>query len=242
MIFYHVSTNLKHNGKFYPRVPDCRHQDQEDSRTPRISVANTIEDCFTAIPNGGSRLDELNIQRRGYYLIYRIDTEKLRIPNDSIVSSDELYEKDLVRDAGFTNEHWLTVPFEVPEEDRFMIKLISWEEASEDVIPHSLYAIADEKYEGDYCRAYEEVYGELTPSASRIHDLVYFKETVSKDEEVTLYFENDEEKTMILSYIQDHLNADVQDVFYDEIKVIMKEEANLRRLFMNHADVALLHI
>ena len=243
MIFYHVSTNLKHNGRFEPRIPSCRHKEKEDEVTPRVSVGLTIEDCLTAIPNGGFNLDHMNIERRGYYLIFKIDTEKLGISDDHIVTSQTLFEKDLVRDAEATSEHWITCPFTVPAEDKFMIRLTVWEEGSADLIPHAIYCIAEEKYDGDYFRAYfEEKESENIPCATLIQDADYIHEEVEAGNEVTLYFDTDVEKEAILQYVEEHLNADVTDVCMDEVSFTMRASANLRRLFMLHADVAMLHI
>lgn len=241
-IFYHVSTDLKHNGVFQPRVPSSRHQDAEDDKTPRVSVGLTIDDCFTAIPGGGGRLDELNVERRGYYLVYKIDTEKLGIKSEHIVSSDELYEKDLVRDANFTNEHWITVPFTVPKEDAFMIRLFEWQEDPEDVIPHSLMQIAEEKYEGDYLEAYQEEIGGFVPCSIRVYDLEYVEEQVKEGEEITIYYDFEEEKEAVLLFIQENLDADVTDVSMDEITFTVNQNVNVKPLFMHHANVAMLQI
>lgn len=233
-IFYHVSTNLRHPGKFEPRIPSCRHKAQEDSETPRISVAPTIEDCLTAIPNGGGHLDEMNIQQRGYYLVFKIDTEKLGIEDEHIVASDTLYERDLVRDADISNEHWITKSFEVPEEDCFLIKLIVWEEVAHDIVPYSIYAIADEKYEGDYLRAYTEIYKEHVPCSVGITDPQYIQENVKVGEEISLYFESDEEKELVQTYLEKHYKFKLTTEFMDELTFTMKQAANLKSLFLYH--------
>jgi hypothetical protein len=242
-VFTHVGTHLKHNGEFAPRIPSCRHQGAEDDSTLRVSVGLTLDDCFTAIPGGGGRLDELNIERRGYYWVYKIDTKKLGMKEDQIVSAEELYEKDLVRDANFTNEHWIiNKSFTVPEQDRFMIRLVGWQESPEDVIPHALYQLADEEYEGDYCQAYEDQHDENVPCSIRVFDMEYIHEEVKNGQEVSLYYEFEEEKAVILAYIEENLQAEVTDISMDEITFVMKEDANLRPLFRLHADVAMLHI
>jgi len=241
-IFYHVSTDVRHNGVFVPRIPDNRHQDAEDDTTLRVSVAPTIEECLTAIPGGGMHLEELNLENRGYYLIFRIDTEKLGIPKSNIVTSETLYERDLVRDAGFTNEHWITTSFVVPEEDKFLIRLDKWNEEPEDVLPHSIYEISDEKYDGDYLEAFIEEYGTHPPCASVIKNLIYTKETVVKGEEVTLYYEDDIEKDCILRTLEKEYNVQIRDVNTDEITFVMNQDANLQPLFMRHMEMAMLFI
>jgi hypothetical protein len=242
VIYYHLSTNLKHNGIFKPGIPPVRHKEQEDATIPRVSVAPEMSDCFMAIPGGGTFLENLNLEQRGYYLIFKIDTEKLGIHPEHIVSSEPLYEKDLVRDAGVTNECWITVPFTVPKEDTFMIRLQSWGESPEDILPHSIYAIADEKYEGNYIQAYEETYQKHVPSAVSIHDLDYVHENVTEGEEVTLFFDNEQELQTIQTYIEHHLQVENIDVRIDEFSFKMKENTNIRPLFMKHAEVAMLFI
>jgi hypothetical protein len=237
-IFYHVSTDVHHSGVFEPRIPECRHKDQEDSTTPRISVAPTIEDCFTAIPNGGSHLEELNMEQRGYYLVFRIDTEKLGISEEHIISSDFLFQNDLVRDAEITNEHWITTPFVVPEEDRFMIKLISWEEVAHDVIPYKIYQIAEKKYDGDYAEAYMDIYQEHVPCSVGIVDLQYIHEEVKKGEEISIYFEEEVEKELVVSYLNKHFDVEITEEYMDELTFVMKEDANLRKLFLYHFQIA----
>lgn len=240
MIFYHVSTDLQHDGTFEPRIPDCRHQSQEDISTGRISVAPTIEDCLTAIPNGGLYLEELNMERRGYYLIYRIDTEKLGIGEEFIVSPQELYEKDLVRDAGFSNEHWVTKAFTVSDpEDKFLISLKWWEEESEDVLPFSIFAIAETRDDGCPFEAYREIYEEEIPCQVSIHNLQFTHEQVQKKERVTLYFDDKVEGVAIQSYIEEHLPAEIEEIQMDEITFIMTDVANLSELFMCHARIAM---
>jgi TusA-related sulfurtransferase len=236
-IFYHLSTDIQHNGEFIPRIPDCRHKTQEDSVTPRISVAPSIEDCLTAIPNGGSHLDELNIQLRGYYLIYKIDTEKLGISENDMILSDVLYERDLVRDAEITNEVWITTPFIVPEEDRFLIKLISWDEEARDVVPFSIYHIADEEYEGDYVEAYETIYDNNVPCSVKIIEPIYIHEEVKEGEEVSIYFEDEEEKELVQKYIQEHYEVEITTEYMDELTFDMKKDSNLRQLFLTHKQI-----
>lgn len=236
-IFFHVSTDLNHNGIFVPRIPANRHRQAEDDKIPRISVAPTIEDCLTAIPGGGSSLDELNIELRGYYRIFRIDTEKLGIQNEHIVNSKTLYENDFVRDADVTNEHWITTPFSVPQEDSFIIKLISWEETCADVVPYTIYEIADEHYDGNYLRAYEEQYQEAVPCAIKIQDAHYISEEVEKDTLVSIYFDDDYEKERILSYLVQHYDVIIETEYMDEIEFRPTKKVNLRDLFIYHRNV-----
>lgn len=240
-VFYHVSTDLSHDGVFVPRIPQNRHQQAEDATIPRISVAPTLEHCLTAIPGRGINLDELNIENRGYYLVFRIDTEKLGISDNNIVTWKTLFEKDWVRDAEITEEHWTTVPFTVPQEDRFLIKLISWEETCADVIPYFIYQIADEKYDGNYLEAYMEELGEAVPSTIVIEDAIYVHEQVKEGDEVALYFDTEDEKKALLHYLSEHYQVESLNEMIDEIVFRMKTESNLRNLFLHHAQIAMMN-
>lgn len=241
-IYKHVSTNLKHDGVFIPRVPSCRHKDQEDDKTLRVSVAPTIEDCLTAIPNGGMYLDQLNLEQRGLYLLITIDTEKLGISEDDIVTSKILYETDLVRDADITNEVWITKEFRVPKEDMQIIKVTDWDEVAHDVIPHSIIEIADKKYEGDYLTAYQDIYEDYVPCSVGIENVKYYSESIKEGESVPFYIDNEIEKDAVLSYIDDIEELEIIEECTDEITVRAIQDVNLRRLYFHHADIAGLFI
>lgn len=124
-IFYHVSTTFDYIDEFIPRIPKSG-IDEEDSETPRICVASTVGDCFTAMPGGAVHFSKMNKERMGFYRLYRIDTEALNIPEDAVISSNYLQEKKGVLDALHTGEQWITVPLkDVPS---ILIHVDSWEE------------------------------------------------------------------------------------------------------------------
>ncbi|MCA1064718.1 hypothetical protein QTG56_24210 (plasmid) [Rossellomorea sp. AcN35-11] len=233
-IFYHVSTRINHSGKFVPRVPEHRHQGAEDDEIPRISVSPSIEECLSAIPNGGSLLDELNVKQKGLYLIFKIDTEELGIEEKDIIGPQYLYENDLVRDAENTKEHWIMKEFTVPDSSRFLIKLIAWDEYAQDVLPHSIYKIAEEKYDGDFLDAYRDIYEEYVPSSAIIVDLFYFPEDVEKGQEIEIYIDETEEKKLIKKFLSNHYQVDIKENSYriPSLTFTMKEKANLRKLFL----------
>lgn len=158
MKLYHLSTDIHHDGVFEPRIPskDVRMK-EEESETPRICVALTLEGCFSAIPSGGSRLDSLNESQKGYYKVFEIDTEKLGISDSDILNSDFLYESGKVEDAYITDEHWITTGFAVPAEDSYVILLQDWEEEVHDLIPYHVMKAGDDEYDGDYCEAYCDI-------------------------------------------------------------------------------------
>ncbi|MDF2881308.1 MAG: hypothetical protein K0R54_1865 [Clostridiaceae bacterium] len=232
-IFYHISTELNHNGQFEPRIPEHRHKDAENIEIKRVCVAPSLEDCLTAIPNGGMRLESYDIDRRGYFLVITIDTDKLGISSQSIITSEELYEKDYVRDANITNEHWITCSFTVSQEDMFIIKLNGWQEQVYDVLPHCIYAIADEKYEGDYFEAYEEEYDKGVPCCTAIEDLDYTCENVNAGEEVNLRYYDDFEQEDILDLLKNY-PVETMEVSIDGVLFKVKSSCNLKDLFLSH--------
>ncbi|WP_283747872.1 hypothetical protein [Bacillus thuringiensis] len=233
-IFYHISTDLQHSGEFVPRIPSCRHQDKEDDVTNRICVSRTIDDCLSAIPSGGARLEELNIEQRGYYKVFKIDTEKLGIEDSDIVSSDVLYQEDLVRDADVTNEHWILKGFQVAEEDSYLIKLIAWEESSKDIVPEFIYRMAEEQFGGDYVKAYTDHFNDYMPCSTFIVDAGYVKEFVNAGMTLSFYFDTEEEKEYLLSKFQldKRIHISYQDM--DTISICIKEDMSCEELFTQH--------
>ena len=233
-VFFHVSKDLHHNGIFEPTVPLFRYEYENDD-IDRVSVGPTIEDCFTAIPGGGSYLEETNRDRRGYYLIFRIDTEKLKIDNNNIISSEELYEKELVPDSQVTNEYWITQNFTVPKEDRFLINLFYWDGEYEDVIPYSISKIASEKYDSDRVEAYIDIYKTSPNSILKISNLIYLSNILKENQELILSYNSKEEKDII----SDTVNK-AKDIFISNedglIKILAKKEVDLRDVFLNHYD------
>lgn len=237
-ILYHVSTDLKHSGYFEPRIPSCRHQDAENDNIERVCVAPTIEDCLTAIPNGGMNLDWLNMKTRGYYLVFRIDTDKLGISPKNIISADELFKKDLVRDAEITNEYWILEPFTVPKEDSFIINLTFWDEEAHDVIPYEIYELADKEYDGDYLEAYTDKYCCNVPCCIKIVGAKYISEEAKEGDDVSFYFESDLERKAVISYLNDKcIKYDVEFDFDNELTIILQEDANLRDIFLYHYNI-----
>ncbi|WP_242306314.1 hypothetical protein [Bacillus cereus group sp. BfR-BA-01317] len=233
-IFYHVSTDLQHSGEFVPRIPSCRHQDKEDDVTKRICVSKTIDDCLSAIPSGGAHLEELNIEQRGYYKVFKIDTDKLGIEDSDIVSSDVLYQEDLVRDAEVTNEHWILKGFQVAEEDSYIIKLIAWEESAKDIIPDFIYRMAEEQYGGDYVQAYTDHFNDYVPCSTFIVDAGYVKAFVSAGMTLSFYFDTEEEGDYLLSKFQSDKRMYISYQDMDTISICIKEDMSCEELFTKH--------
>lgn len=241
MILYHLSTNIVHDGNFEPRIPQCRCV-EENSDIARVCVATSLEGCFSAIPDGGMRLDELNMRTRGYYLIFKIDTEKLHIKDENIISDRVLYEKDLVRDAEVTGEHWITCTFQVPKEDQIIIKVISWGEEAHDFVSHGIYQLADKEYEGDYCQAYIDIYKEPVPCITEICNLKYQNTLLQKDQSISLYYDIDEEEAVFIKdFLKQYYLSTVKviDDGIDEIEVVALKDVDMTPIIYKHALYAL---
>jgi len=127
MILYHVSQDLTFDGYFQPRIPKEPMTGENDTIF-RISAAPTISQCFGAIPRGGVMFHHMCHRCDGYFKVFRIDTEKVGISEENIVRPHTLKEKELVPDAWFHEEHWITTPFSVSEEDHLLIQVQNWKE------------------------------------------------------------------------------------------------------------------
>lgn len=177
MKFFHVSIDLTHNGHFIPRIPTIRakYKDSEENKTiPRICVGKSLGDCFSAMPNGNSKLDILAEDQKGLFKVFEIDTKKLGIKKEDILDDEYLYNKDLVRDALHTNENWILKEIKVPKEDSYIILLENWIEEIEDIVPSHIWNKAMST-DGDYISLYEEYYPDdpFVPCMVVIDDLKY---------------------------------------------------------------------
>lgn len=134
MILYHISTDVKKDGHFTPRIP--RHTMGNENREQlRVCAAPSIQACFTGLPGGGHQLVNLNAQQDGFFKLFRINTEKLGISDEDILTPVQLTEHGWVPDAKYTLEHWISVPFTVAEEDSFVIILNRWSQREVEMLP-----------------------------------------------------------------------------------------------------------
>lgn len=222
MILYHVSTDIEKNGRFYPRQPSAT-MENELYDMPRICVAPSIADCLSAIPRGGSRLDTLNLEQGGLYKVFRIDTEKLGIPDSAIIGWKELFQNAWVPDAEWTEEHWITEAFTVPEEDCFMIHLTNWEEESCDLIPHRIYELANAEYEGDYFQAYTDSEEKMVPCMSAIKDIQYEQESYKEGDSFDFFVEDEDVLERVLNLSKEVYGVELELEGMDEIIVAKGE-------------------
>lgn len=182
MLLYHVSP-IKVDYPFTPRIPDLRMED-EDRIQRRICVCDSIEGCFTAIPYGGSKLDILQEETKGFYYIYTFDTAD--VAKENLITPSELYQRHLVEDAEITGEYWLLE--EMTPISETVIHLGSWEEESHDLHPYEVMQIIEER-ELDIDEAYEELGLEvdLIPCMTGIVDLSLTKERLEEGEWIEVY-------------------------------------------------------
>lgn len=142
MILYHISKNLLETNLFEPRVPF--NATSGEAKIPRICLSSSIEGCLSAINYGGEFLDMYNSRGDSLYKVYRIDTEKYRIPDENIVTPLNVYQSG-VYDATITQEYWILQAIEVAIEDTFIMKLNDWKEQVTIAVP---YEIAELKQKG----------------------------------------------------------------------------------------------
>lgn len=116
MILFHVSSDPDFDGKFQPQIPFER-AENENKDILRTCGAPTLEQCFGSIGCC-----------EGHYRVFKIDTEKLNISDECIILPHELCNRELVPDALFHQEHWITTEFTVPIEDQLFIEVLSWKE------------------------------------------------------------------------------------------------------------------
>lgn len=185
-VFYHVSTLLTKNGVFKPRIPADR-LENENSSIPRVCVAESIEGCLSAFPDGGKELLETVYEQDMKVKVFRIDAEKIGIRDEDIINSASLYTSNLVADAENNKENWILREFVVPEEDQYVIKLKSWEESFKPIIPYNMMLKIQEYYGEKYFSYdmdpaehldqiqfyYEEVVDGLVSESPLITDLQY---------------------------------------------------------------------
>lgn len=111
-MFYHVSKDLSQViSVFEPRIPRSENRmDGENDSIPRICLAKSLEDCLSAMPEGGYALEDS--EEPHYIRLYLFDEEQIQPEN--IMSSTELYFSGYVQDAWVTGEYWVVEQSLVP--------------------------------------------------------------------------------------------------------------------------------
>lgn len=232
-IFYHVSTSLLNQGEFVPRIPENRITENENDSMERVCVSTTISNCLSALPGSGNLYDT-HFKGRGYYKLFRIDTEKLGIGDEHIVFSQTIYENGWVPDAFVTQEYWITVPFTVPEEDSTIIKLDDWCQERAYVVPSDALVLAHEMYQGDLYKAYRAIYEGSVPTVYFLSGIQFQYEDVRKDEIVTLHVYSEEEETKFTKFISKHFQVEIMEPDKGLLRFRVIEDTNLKMLYLAH--------
>lgn len=189
-LFYHISSDLHHNGEFTPRIPSTRAKN-EDTTLPRICVSRTIEGAVSAIPGGGTRLDELITANDGFLKLFIFDSDVLDLNDDNMIDSDTLYEKGLVHDAIITDEYWITVPVTVPESHQQIIIPFEWDEEVYDVIPYHIVQLSEtEKYDDDIESAYYDIMNDNIPNVIAIVNFQYHSSVLKEGSVIDIPFQD----------------------------------------------------
>lgn len=94
---------------FTPRIPDYRARN-EDNIIPRICLSSSLSGCVSAVVWGGANFDnmiiDLGLETKSYPIkVYEFNSSD--IEDGNLVHPEELYEKDLVRDAIVNQEYWV---------------------------------------------------------------------------------------------------------------------------------------
>lgn len=136
MKLYHVSLNLENINEFIPRIPSEEVMvEGEDSVTPRICLGKNIRGCLTAVPWGGNTFEELFFDNITSQIIrvYEFDSED--IAEENLISSEELYRSDRVRDSEISGEVWVINQSLKPKKS-YLIQINDYSEGSEDDISY----------------------------------------------------------------------------------------------------------
>ena len=148
-VYLHITEDLNHNGEFKSRIPQDRLiRWNEDDKTPRICVSENLDGCLTAT----------GIDKHTLVKVFFIDIEKLNL-KDNLVTWEHLYQNDLVTDAVYTKEAWITKDFTVSQEDSVVIMLENIDDTSSPyLVEYEVQKEADD-LNVDAIDLYEEKFG-----------------------------------------------------------------------------------
>lgn len=161
MILYHISFDLNKDGHFVPRVPPHTLSD-EDQKTLRVCVSDSLKGAISGCSISYTKLEHDTKPSSKFVKIFKINTEKLGIDANAIVSAQALKESGKVADAILTREHWILDPFTVPDEDIEIIMIQTWEgferDMDEDENAGSMYILETLAYVPDNVLEGQEAY------------------------------------------------------------------------------------
>lgn len=230
-IFYHLSTEVTMNGYFMPRVPTNHLKGYEESTIKRICVSPTVEGCFTAIGNGNSAYDA-NFMRRGYYLLFRIDTEKLGIEKKHIITNRKIYRNGWVPDANVTKECWITKEFQVPKEDTLFIQIRSFEQVQVTAYPYQSLKTAVMHFNGDVPAAHKSLYGNSTPVVMETISLDYQTSKGLAGEKRFLFVQGEEEEQKVISFLKEEYKVEILPWDKGKVHFRLLEDGDLKLIFL----------
>lgn len=141
-VFYHITTDLDHNGLFEPRIPKYMFE-FENKTVPRICVSDSIQGCLSAFPDK----DALGESQPRYIKVFEINTEELNLLPEDIINPELLYKSGYLDDALITNEHWIIKSFQVPAEKQAIYKIAWLEETGRLAVPYTVFREVKEKHE-----------------------------------------------------------------------------------------------
>lgn len=167
-VLYHLSLNTDIIEEFTPRIPESR-ANWEDEINQRFCMSESIEGCLTAVPWGGSTLDDvfiLAINTSKLIRVYEFDVED--IDPEDLIWSDEIYMDGLVHDAEVTKECWF-IGKSISPSRSYLIELTDYLDRATDVyyyddIKHIKYGENEDTIDWDsinlksLCEIYEAVY------------------------------------------------------------------------------------
>ncbi|WPQ59794.1 hypothetical protein [Paenibacillus polymyxa] len=232
-VYFHLSTLLSHEGAFVPRVPENQIHGIKESTIKRVCVSKTIEGCFTAIGNGQNPHDA-NFVRRGYYVLFKIDTEKLGIEKRHIVSSRQIYRNGWVPDADVTKEHWITKSFQVPKEEMSYIQIQSFKQVQTMAYPYEVVNLARNGDQGNVESIYKKRYSNPLPCVRETVSLNYQTSKGLTGKERFMFVQGEEEKETVIDFLTKNYKVELLDRCKDKIHFRLLEDKELLPLFLTN--------
>lgn len=168
---YHASNNCDIIEEFVPRIPEFRAEGLDENNTiPRICLSDSIEGCLSAVPWGGSRLEDLFWEEGSCLIrIYEFDIKDLNLKN--LLPPEYLYSSDLVRDALISGEYWY-IHEKLKPSRSYLIEVDKYDMCWPDIIHYYDYITGIEAEKADLYFDWEDV---MCGHASQIRNLEYNK-------------------------------------------------------------------
>lgn len=136
MKLFHLSLDLNIIKEFVPRIPSENVMvENEDYVTPRICLGKTIRGCLTAVPWGGNTFEELFFDNMVSQLIRVYEFDSDDIVKGNLISSEDLYQSDKVRDSEISGEVW-AINQSLKPTNTYVIQITDYEEGCVDDIKY----------------------------------------------------------------------------------------------------------